>query len=43
MRLTTNLDDTLIALADPTRRAILQRLSQGDAGVALPLLMAQDA
>jgi DNA-binding transcriptional ArsR family regulator len=33
MRLTTNLDDTLIALADPTRRAILQRLSQGDARV----------
>ncbi|HWT54740.1 MAG TPA: metalloregulator ArsR/SmtB family transcription factor [Rhodocyclaceae bacterium] len=33
MRLTTNLDDTLIALADPTRRAILQRLSQGNARV----------
>lgn len=33
MRLTTNLDDTLIALADPTRRAILHRLSQGDARV----------
>jgi DNA-binding transcriptional ArsR family regulator len=27
------LDDTLVALADPTRRAILQRLSQGDARV----------
>ncbi|MDE2600658.1 MAG: winged helix-turn-helix transcriptional regulator [Rhodocyclaceae bacterium] len=33
MRLTKNLDDTLIALADPTRRAILHRLSQGDARV----------
>ena len=28
-----DLDDTLIALADPTRRAILQRLSQGEARV----------
>lgn len=28
-----NLDDTLIALADPTRRAILQRLSHGNARV----------
>jgi DNA-binding transcriptional ArsR family regulator len=27
------LDDTLIALADPTRRAILQRLSAGEARV----------
>ena len=27
------LDDTLIALADPTRRAILQRLSRGEARV----------
>jgi DNA-binding transcriptional ArsR family regulator len=27
------LDDTLLALADPTRRAILQRLSQGQARV----------
>lgn len=26
----TNLDDTLIALADPTRRAILERLSGGE-------------
>ena len=33
MRLTKNLDETLIALADPTRRAILHRLSQGDARV----------
>jgi DNA-binding transcriptional ArsR family regulator len=29
----TDLDQTLIALADPTRRAILQRLSQGEARV----------
>jgi DNA-binding transcriptional ArsR family regulator len=28
-----NLDDTLVALADPTRRAILQRLSRGEARV----------
>jgi DNA-binding transcriptional ArsR family regulator len=28
-----NLDQTLMALADPTRRAILQRLSQGEARV----------
>lgn len=28
-----HLDDTLVALADPTRRAILQRLSQGEARV----------
>jgi DNA-binding transcriptional ArsR family regulator len=27
------LDDTLVALADPTRRAILLRLAQGDARV----------
>lgn len=27
------LDETLIALADPTRRAILRRLAQGDARV----------
>jgi DNA-binding transcriptional ArsR family regulator len=27
------LDDTLLALADPTRRAILQRLSKGEARV----------
>lgn len=27
------LDETLVALADPTRRAILQRLSQGEARV----------
>lgn len=29
----TNLDHTLLALADPTRRAILQRLSQGETRV----------
>lgn len=29
----TALDNTLIALADPTRRAILQRLTQGEARV----------
>jgi DNA-binding transcriptional ArsR family regulator len=30
---TANLDDILIALADPTRRAILEALSRGDARV----------
>lgn len=30
---TASLDDILIALADPTRRAILERLSRGDARV----------
>ena len=29
----TSLDQTLLALADPTRRAILQRLSSGEARV----------
>ena len=29
----TNLDHTLTAIADPTRRAILRRLSQGEARV----------
>jgi len=29
----TRLDETLMALADPTRRAILQRLSRGEARV----------
>ena len=29
----SNLDQTLMALADPTRRAILQRLSRGEARV----------
>jgi DNA-binding transcriptional ArsR family regulator len=32
-RLDTRLDRTLVALADPTRRAILERLSQGEARV----------
>src|SRR5918995_358509 len=30
---TITLDDTLLALADPTRRAILERLSRGEATV----------
>jgi DNA-binding transcriptional ArsR family regulator len=33
MRSDYDLDDTLIALADPTRRAILHRLSKGEARV----------
>ena len=33
MAIPTNLDQTLTALADPTRRAILRRLSQGEARV----------
>jgi len=33
MSLQTALDNTLMALADPTRRAILQRLTQGEARV----------
>lgn len=33
MSLETALDHTLMALADPTRRAILQRLTQGEARV----------
>lgn len=40
------LDATFAALADPTRRAILARLSQGDASVAelaLPFAMSQPA
>ena len=32
--LATRLDHTLLALADPTRRAILQRLAQSPAGEA---------
>src|SRR5262245_1598991 len=32
-RTRSTLDDTLLALADPTRRAILDRLSRGDARV----------
>ena len=33
MRESTALDDTLVALADPTRRRILERLSHGEARV----------
>jgi DNA-binding transcriptional ArsR family regulator len=33
MRVNNGLDQTLMALADPTRRAILQRLSRGEARV----------
>jgi DNA-binding transcriptional ArsR family regulator len=33
MALQTDLDNTLTALADPTRRAILQRLAKGEARV----------
>jgi DNA-binding transcriptional ArsR family regulator len=33
MKTPSDLDQTLMALADPTRRAILQRLSQGEARV----------
>ena len=33
MNTQTSLDQTLLALADPTRRAILQRLSHGEARV----------
>jgi DNA-binding transcriptional ArsR family regulator len=33
VRKQTNLDQTLIALADPTRRAILERLSRGESRV----------
>jgi DNA-binding transcriptional ArsR family regulator len=42
----TELDHTLIALADPTRRAILQRLSRGEARVtelAQPFAMSLNA
>jgi DNA-binding transcriptional ArsR family regulator len=42
----TDLDHTLIALADPTRRAILQRLSRGEARVtelAQPFAMSLNA
>ena len=41
-----NLDRTLMALADPTRRALLQRLSQGEARVtdlAHPFAMSLNA
>jgi len=42
----TNLDRTLMALADPTRRAILERLSKGEARVtelAQPFTMSLNA
>jgi DNA-binding transcriptional ArsR family regulator len=42
----TRLDSTFLALADPTRRAILARLSRGDASVAElaePFTMSQPA
>jgi len=42
----TNLDQTLIALADPTRRAILERLSKGESRVteiAQPFAMSLNA
>jgi DNA-binding transcriptional ArsR family regulator len=42
----TSLDSTLVALADPTRRRILARLSQGEARVtelAAPLPMSLNA
>jgi DNA-binding transcriptional ArsR family regulator len=42
----TGLDATLVALADPTRRAILQRLSRGEARVtdlAQPFAMSLNA
>jgi len=41
-----NLDRTLLALADPTRRAILQRLTRGEArvtAVAQPFAMSLNA
>ncbi|MGI5206936.1 ArsR/SmtB family transcription factor [Spirillospora sp. CA-108201] len=43
---TTTLDTTFAALADPTRRAILARLTRGDASVgelAAPFAMSQPA
>ena len=42
----TRLDATFLALADPTRRAILARLARGDASVAelaAPFAMSQPA
>ena len=42
----TDLDSTFIALADPTRRAILARLAQGEVSVmelAAPFAMSQPA
>jgi DNA-binding transcriptional ArsR family regulator len=45
-RTSTRLDSTFLALADPTRRAILARLALGDASVAelaAPFAMSQPA
>lgn len=44
--LTADLDDTMLALADPTRRAILNRLAGGEARVtdlAAPFAMSLNA
>jgi DNA-binding transcriptional ArsR family regulator len=46
MNAAARLDDTLVALADPTRRAILQRLARGEARVtelAAPFAMSLNA
>jgi len=46
MTMQTNLDQTLMALADPTRRAILERLSKGESRVtelARPFAMSLNA
>lgn len=46
MEMQSTLDETLVALADPTRRAILQRLSRGEARVtelAQPFAMSLNA
>src|SRR5262250_1119909 len=46
MTMQANLDQTLMALADPTRRAILERLSKGEARVtelARPFAMSLNA
>src|SRR5271167_4596258 len=46
MKLTARLDATFSALADPTRRAILARLAEGEASVmelARPFAMSQPA
>jgi DNA-binding transcriptional ArsR family regulator len=43
---TATLDDTMLALADPTRRAILQRLGAGEARItdlAAPFAMSLNA
>jgi DNA-binding transcriptional ArsR family regulator len=46
IRMQSDLDQTLMALADPTRRAILERLSEGEARVtelAQPFAMSLNA